>query len=222
MARIYFVLALFAISLLITNLVLGLRGGDVNGVAEEYLAAYETLQDFSRRSEMGEEVEVELAGARGAFARVKTRYQPIRSGQTFHFLMGLLAALVTVLINSISLTYFIGTSRWCREVVETYSLDPHLIERSKKIKRRNFPWALSGILLVLAVITLGGASDPGANTSNSASWVLPHRLLAIGGSCWIVWAFLQQVGLVGAHHELIEEILGLVKEKREGEGDGDE
>ena len=121
-------------------------------------------------------------------------------------------------INSISLTYFIGTSRWCREVVETYSLDPGLIERSMMIKRRNVPWALSGILLVLAVIALGGASDPGANTSNSADWVVLHRLVAIGATCWIGWAFLQQVGLVGRHTELIEEILGLVEEIREGKG----
>ena len=116
------------------------------------------------------------------------------------------------------LTYFIGTSRWCREVVETYSLDPRLIERSTMIKRQNVPWALSGILLVLAMIALGGASDPGANISNSADWVVPHRLLAIGATCWIGWAFLQQVGLVGRHTELIEEILGLVEEMREGKG----
>jgi hypothetical protein len=218
MARIYFVLALFAITLLVTSVVLGLRGGDVNTVSREYRQALATLQDLTRQKEMDDPVEVQLAEARSAFDRTRERYQPIRTGQTSHFLVGLLAALVAVLINSISLTYFIGTSRWCREVVETYSLDPRLIERSMMIKRRNVPWALSGILLVLAVIALGGASDPGANTSNPADWVVPHRLLAIGATCWIGWAFLQQVGLVGRHTELIEEILGLVEEIREGKG----
>ena len=152
MARIYFVLALFATSLLVANLVLGLSGGDANAVASEYLLARDSLHDLARQKEMGEDVEKELADARSTFAGVKDRYQPIRSWQTFHFLLGLLAALVVVLVNSISLTYFIGTSRWCKEVVETYSLDPQLTERSRRIKRKNFPWSFSGILLVLTVV----------------------------------------------------------------------
>jgi len=218
MARIYFALALFAMSLLLANLVLGLSGGDANAAAREYLQARVTLQDLRRREEMGEAVREELAEAQDTFATARDCYQPIRRWQTFHFMLGLLGALVTVLVNSISLTYFIGTSRWCREVVDTYSLDPQLIERSRKIKRKNFPWSFSGILLVLVVIAMGGASDPGANTTNPASWVAPHRLLAIGATLWIGWSFLKQVVLVGSHSELIEEILGLVEEKRRGEG----
>ena len=218
MARIFFSLALFATSLLLANLVLGLSGGDANTTAREYLQARETLQNLARREETGEAVGQELAEAKEMFATARDRYQPIRRWQTFHFMLGLLAALVTVLVNSISLTYFIGTSRWCTEVVNTYSLDPQLIERSRKIKRKNFPWSFSGILLVLAVIAMGGASDPGANTTNPASWVAPHRFLAIGATLWIGWSFLKQVVLVGSHYELIEEIIELVEEKRKGEG----
>ena len=42
---------------------------------------------------------------------------------TLHMLLGAAAALMTVLVNSITITYFIGTSRWCKEVCETYQLE---------------------------------------------------------------------------------------------------
>ncbi len=57
-----------------------------------------------------------------------------------HRLLGVAAALVVVLVNSIVVTYFIGTSRWCKEVVETYGLDAQFIRRSVALKRRTFPW----------------------------------------------------------------------------------
>ena len=56
-----------------------------------------------------------------------------------HRLMGVAAAIVVVLVNSIVVTYFIGTSRWCKEVVDTYSLDRELVRRSARLKRRTFP-----------------------------------------------------------------------------------
>ena len=43
---------------------------------------------------------------------------------TVHRLSGVLAALVVVLVNSMAVTYFVGTSRWVREVAETYGLSP--------------------------------------------------------------------------------------------------
>ena len=42
---------------------------------------------------------------------------------TAHRLAGTAAALMVVFVESIVVTYFIGTSRWCREVVQTYQLD---------------------------------------------------------------------------------------------------
>ena len=79
---------------------------------------------------------------------------------TVHRLSGVAAALAVVLVNSIVVTYFIGTSRWCKEVSETYALDPSLVRRSTLLKRRTFPWALLGMLAVVGVIALGGAADP--------------------------------------------------------------
>src|SRR6186997_2531064 len=41
-----------------------------------------------------------------------------------HFLVAVTTAIVLMLVNAIVLTYFIGTSRWCREVTDAYSLPP--------------------------------------------------------------------------------------------------
>ena len=83
---------------------------------------------------------------------------------TIHMLLGAGGALVAILVNSITVTYFIGTSRWCKEVCETYRLPPQLAQQSTRLKRSTFPWAVLGILSVIAVVALGAAADPsGAN-----------------------------------------------------------
>src|SRR4051812_22167611 len=81
---------------------------------------------------------------------------------TFHRLTGLAAALAVLFVECIVITYFIGTSRWCKEVVETYQLDTAAVAESNRLKRRTFPWSLLGMLTVVAIGALGGAADPGA------------------------------------------------------------
>ena len=49
---------------------------------------------------------------------------------TVHRLSGVFSGLTVVLVNSMTVTYFIGTGRWCREVAETYSLDEAFIEQN--------------------------------------------------------------------------------------------
>jgi hypothetical protein len=95
---------------------------------------------------------------------------------TVHRLSGVLAALMVVLVNSMAVTYFIGTGRWCREVVETYGLDGSYIERSRRLKRSAFPFALMGMLAVVTIVALGGAADPASGRPGTQQWVTPHLL----------------------------------------------
>jgi hypothetical protein len=81
---------------------------------------------------------------------------------TVHRLTGVLTALVVVLVNSLTVTYFIGTGRWCREVVEVYGLDQAFVTRSAKLTRSAFPFAMAGMLAIVAIVALGGAADPAA------------------------------------------------------------
>ncbi len=97
-----------------------------------------------------------------------------------HRLLGVAAGILVVLVNSIVVTYFIGTSRWCKEVVETYQLNPELVRRSVALKRRAFPWALSGMLVIIGVTALGGAADPATLRQGTEWWVMPH-LIGAGG-----------------------------------------
>src|SRR5687767_4921414 len=71
---------------------------------------------------------------------------------TVHRLTGIAAALGVVFVESVVATYFIGTSRWCKEVVETYKLDLAAVRSSTRLKRKTFPWTLGGMLAVVGVI----------------------------------------------------------------------
>ena len=147
---------------------------------------------------------------------------------TVHRLSGVLAALVVVLVNSMAVTYFIGTGRWCREVVETYGLAPALIERSRRLKRSAFPFALVGMLAVVAIVALGGAADPATGRRGSRDWVTAHLLGGIGLAAAIAWCFQSQVPLIRRQQELIGDVMAGVRDERiargldvDGRGTGD-
>ncbi len=137
---------------------------------------------------------------------------------TVHRLSGVLAALVVVLVNSMSVTYFIGTGRWCREVVETYGLPASFIARSKQIKRASFPFALIGMLSVVAIVALGGAADPAAGRQGSADWVTPHLLGGIGLAGVIAVCFQAQRLRIRQQQGLIADLLAAVYEVRRSRG----
>jgi hypothetical protein len=137
---------------------------------------------------------------------------------TVHRLTGVLAALVVVLVNCLTVTYFIGTGRWCREVVETYGLDGSYIERSRRIKRAAFPFALMGMLAVVTIVALGGAADPASGRPGTQQWVTPHLLGGLGLAAMIAWCFQSQVPQLRRQQGLIEEVMGEVRESRRRRG----
>jgi hypothetical protein len=137
---------------------------------------------------------------------------------TVHRLSGVLAALLVVLVNSMAVTYFIGTGRWCREVAETYRLDAAVVERSRRLKRRAFPLALAGMLAVVAIVALGGAADPATGRRGSRDWVTPHLLGGLGLTAMIAWCFQAQVPGIRRQHGLIEEVMTAVRAERLARG----
>ena len=133
-----------------------------------------------------------------------------------HFLAGVFSSLVVVLVNCISMTYFIGTSRWCKEVAETYELDPQFVRRSTMLKRRTFPWALLGVLTMVGISSLGAAADiraPGAD-----QWVTIHLVGALAGFSFIALSFYVQIQRIAAHHAVIGEIMHEVSRIRAEHG----
>jgi hypothetical protein len=135
-----------------------------------------------------------------------------------HRRAGVAAALVVIFANSLAVTYFIGTSRWCKEVIGSYSLDPDLLRRSITLKRRTFPWAVSSMLLIVGVVALGASADPGTGLENTADWVLPHFLASLATLAFLVLSFFVQGANIRAHYEVINDIMAEVRRVREERG----
>lgn len=137
---------------------------------------------------------------------------------TVHRLSGVFAALLVVLVNSMAVTYFIGTGRWCREVVEAYGLAPAFVERSRGLKRRAFPFAVLGMLAVVAIVALGGAADPASGRPGTQDWVTPHLVGGLALVAAIAWLFQAQGPTIRRQQQLIEEVLCEVRAVRKARG----
>jgi hypothetical protein len=135
-----------------------------------------------------------------------------------HKMFGLASALIVVLVNSIVVTYFIGTGRWCKEVVEAYSLDLELIRRSLTIKRRTFPWAVMAMLAIVGVSALGAAADPGRMQPGTEHWAIPHLIGSLAGIGFIAWAFVLEAQRIREQQDVISQVLSEVKRIRDERG----
>jgi hypothetical protein len=211
LTRIFSTLALLAFLLLALNLALGLATGDYNGAAAQLLEAQRNIQ-VAGRSPLASTPQTQTA--RAEMVALADEVRPIVGRARLHMLVGIAAALVNVLVNSITVTYFIGTTRWCREVAETYHLNPDYIQRSNALKRQTFPMALGAIMIILAIVALGGASDPSAGLTDSAKWVLAHYTTALVGVGLIGWSFLTQARNIAENSRLINEIVADVQRIR--------
>jgi hypothetical protein len=155
--------------------------------------------------------------------------QPVPTHETLHWatlhrLTGVAAALMVVLVESIVVTYFIGTSRWCKEVVDTYQLGRDAVVASNRLKRRTFPWALAGMLGVVAVIALGGAADPASLQPNTKAWANWHLIGAFLGIGLVAWTYLVSWNNILANQAIITGLVdevGRVRQRR-GLDDGGE
>src|SRR5271156_1774725 len=112
MSRIFSTLALITVTMMAVALLLGLYVGDLHAQISEQIKLHGHVDEQTK-----------------LLVRI-------------HLLFGVATALTVVLVNCIVVTYFIGTSRWCKEVAESYSLGRELVGRSVALKRRTFPWAV--------------------------------------------------------------------------------
>lgn len=135
-----------------------------------------------------------------------------------HMLTGVAAALAVVLVESIGVTYFIGTSRWIKEVTDTYRLPRGELAESALLKRRTFAWSVLGMLTVVGVGALGAASDPGAFGLDAAPRAGVHQLAALTGLCLIAWTYYRAWLNIAANQAVIGRILAQVQEIRSERG----
>jgi hypothetical protein len=133
---------------------------------------------------------------------------------TVHRLSGVATALTVVLVNSIVVTYFIGTSRWVKEVSEAYSLGHQFVVRSNALKRKTFPWAVMGMLAIVGVIARGAAADPATGLPHTADWVTTHLLGALAGATFIAYVFFVEWNNIHANHLVIADVIAEVRRIR--------
>ncbi len=134
-----------------------------------------------------------------------------------HMLTGTSAALAVVFVLSIAVTYFVGTSRWCKEVTETYQLDLNPLRNSTQLKRQTFPWCVIGMLTVVGVGALGAASDPGTGRQNTADMTEVHLAGALAGMAVVCWVYYRVWLNIYANQGVIQEIVtrvGTIRRER--------
>lgn len=137
---------------------------------------------------------------------------------TIHRMLGVFTAIFITLVHSIGITYFVGTSRWCKEVVQTYSLDVNLYNRCYVLKRKAFPWAITGFFIMLGIIALGASSDSSTGLENAPSRITFHFLAACCGSVLIGFTYFTVWTKIVENQAVIEEILGNVAKIRREKG----
>jgi hypothetical protein len=210
------VLALLSVLLLAATFVVGLWVGDFNAAARQKRSAQARVVELGRQQRASHtQMSSDLDQAKDDLKAADVALATPRSRMTLHMLLGSAAALMAVLVNSIAITYFIGTSRWCREVCQTYEIRGELSEMSANLKRGVYPWALAGIGSIILIVGLGAAADPsGANFARSASFVMPHYLAAMIGLVVVIATFGAQVGRIADNHRVIAEILREVQRIR--------
>jgi len=214
--RIFSSLAVLAVVLLAANLLVGLSIGDFNETAVELRAAQRAADRHQLVDARGKDPEAQAA--REKVTKLGEAILPMRQRASFHKLFGIASALVTMLVNSVAITYFVGTSRWCLEVSEAYHLDMKRVEQGRRLKRRTFASALISMLTMVLLAGLGAAADPGNSQSGGDVWVLWHLNTALVGAVVVSGIFWYQAGKVRDNYEIIQQIMANVRQVRDEHG----
>jgi len=120
----------------------------------------------------------------------------------YHFLFGLSAAMLTLLVHCLIFTYFLGTGRWVKEVKLAYDLpDAPLPKLTRDLKRRVFPPALFAMLTAIAT----GAAGAAAQVKPS-----PWEAHATLGTLTLLvnfWAFRVEIQCLRTNGWVLEEVM---------------
>src|SRR6266850_1183345 len=90
-----------------------------------------------------------------------------------HIRFALFGIVVVLFTQTMTLFYFVGTGSRIKKVVQRYGLAASLVERTRRLKARLFPWLTFTPLVTMAAFIVGG----GAHTRLVPAWV--HGGLAV-------------------------------------------
>ncbi|MEX2187130.1 MAG: hypothetical protein WD875_10065 [Pirellulales bacterium] len=209
MSRIIILLVVFALAMLTVTMTVGLSLGDLQSTVRDYRHVAAKIAEAQRRYTDATDELPELRAERNELAG------PMQMAE-WHRLLGIATALAVILVNSIVVTYFIGTGRWCREVCETYQLDPRFVDESIALKRRAIPWSVIGTTAIIVTVALGGGADPAATgrLDRDSVWASAHLSAAVVTVAVVAICFYVQWIKVGDNVVVIRKIMGAVARKQ--------
>src|SRR5437899_2448346 len=131
----------------------------------------------------------------------------------YHFLFGLSAAILTLLVHCLIFTYFLGTGRWVKEVKLAYDLpDDPLPKLTRDLKRRVFPPALFAMLIAIATGAAGAAAQV-----EVWPWQI-HATLATLALLVNLWAFRLEYRCLQINVGVLDEVMREVDRLRAERG----
>ena len=117
-----------------------------------------------------------------------------------HIRFALFGIVVVLFTQTMTLFYFVGTGSRIKKVVQRYGLAASLVERTRRLKARLFPWLTFTPLLTMAAFIVGG----GAHTRALPGWI--HGLLALLALAMNLITAVVAVVCISDNIVLIEEI----------------
>ena len=206
-SRIFTTLMIVALGFLAVNIVLGLRTGDYNGEFQGVRQPLEKLGGEIRELKQGRHRDLEAINQKKEQRdELLAEIKPYQDKASLHIMFGIVTALVNMLVCSISITYFVGSSHWMKEVTMAYSFDTEVVDQANRLKRRTFASALSAMLIIVVISALGGAANPGTLADGTAFWVTPHFLAAFIGTGLIAVSYFIQLSNISKNFHLIEQM----------------
>jgi hypothetical protein len=140
-----------------------------------------------------------------------------RTAVTQHFLSGLGAAILVLLVHAVALTYFMGTGRWIEETCAAYRLGPEPRRENIRLKYRALPGMVGCVLLVMGTAACGAMADPAANVAVPSAAAI-HFTLAAVTLCANVLVSCVEHAAIDRNGKLVEAVLADVRRMRQERG----
>ncbi len=135
------------------------------------------------------------------------------SAYVVHFVLGMVAVLLNLLVHCLIITYFLGTGRLIKEVTIVYQLpDDRWARPTRDIKRSNTPLAILAMLTSIAAAAAGEA-----DRHHVWPWWI-HLVLACAAFLITLWVFRVEYRNIAINGRILEEIIGEVERIRAAHG----
>ena len=117
-----------------------------------------------------------------------------------HFLIALVATVITLLVHTLVMLYMLGTAKSLQEAVDAHGLDPSILAWTRTAKARVMPLLGAAALTTVATAIVGGGVDTGRVPP------IVHGVLGVLTVVLNVWAFYRQILVIGQNTIVINDV----------------